>query len=160
MFPSDLSGWSGLFELNFVDTYVYGQRQIQNKYRYWNSTIGRLDSDQLELFAGIYKRLFAKSKLGVEYIYRDKGEYDALDAPPDVVPLDTNSPSGIVENINDIKFLFKVDRYEHFEFELSAGYQTITNYKHIENYSVDQFYSNIKISYDIDLGLPLWTKYH
>jgi len=160
LFPAKLKGWSGLFEVNFVDTYVYGQRQFHNTYRYWNSTIGRLDSDQLEVFAGIYKRLFENYKIGVEYLRREKGEYDAIDTPPDLVPLNTEFPSGIVENINDIKILVELDRFERFQFGFAAGYQTIDNYKHLENSSLDQFYSNIRLSYNIDVGLPLWTKFH
>jgi hypothetical protein len=77
--PSRYPGWSSVIELNFVDTYVYGQRQRRNAYLNWGKTIGRLDSDQLEIFAGLYKLATSNIQLGAEFKHRAKGEYYAED---------------------------------------------------------------------------------
>ncbi len=147
-------------EINFVDTYTYGQRQRRNAYLNWGTPIGRLDSDQLELFAGIYREVNADLRAGFEYTRRDKGEYDAEDIYPDPVPLDTKFPSGIVEKIDDIRLLCEWQIISETELKIALGYQNAKNYLHENVYSLDQFYSMVEISFGIEAGLPFWTKFH
>ncbi len=100
--PGFLPGWSGLFEINFVDTYVYGQRLNYNSYLNWGWPISRLDSDQREYFAGISKRLGRSVRLGLEFVGRDKGEYNAADYQPSPTPFDLKFPYGTVEWTRDL----------------------------------------------------------
>lgn len=157
--PSKFPGWSGLVEFNMVDTYVYGQRKRRNAYLNWNRPLSRLDSDQYEFFVGIYRELARDLKAGAEYILRAKGEFDARDNLPIPTPLDTKFPSGIVENLNDIRLTAAFNAENTVDISFSAGYQKIGNFRNIENSSLEQFYSTIDISYYFNTGLPFWTKY-
>jgi hypothetical protein len=158
--PSRYPGWSSVIELNFVDTYVYGQRQRRNAYLNWGKTIGRLDSDQLEIFAGLYKLATSNIQLGAEFKHRAKGEYYAEDLYPDPVLQDEKFPSGIVEKTNDIALRFGWSGLRKLYIDGAVGFQKLENYQHRDNISFDQFYTAMTISYSFDLGLPLWTKYH
>lgn len=158
--PVRYDGWSALVEINFVDTYTYGQRKRRNAYLNWGTPIGRLDSDQLELFFGIYKKMNADLRLGFEYTRREKGEYDAEDIHPSPVPLDTKFPSGVVENINDIRLLCEYQIIGESEIKIALGHQNAENYLHENEHSLDQFYSMVEISFGIEAGLPFWTKFH
>jgi hypothetical protein len=158
--PVRYDGWSALVEINFVDTYTYGQRKRRNAYLNWGTPIGRLDSDQLELFTAIYKKMNADLRLGFEYTRREKGEYDAEDIYPDPVPLYTKFPSGVVENINDIRLLCEYQIIGESELKVALGHQNAENYLHENKYSLDQFYSMVEISFGVEAGLPFWTKFH
>lgn len=158
--PARYDGWSALVEINFVDTYTYGQRKRRNAYLNWGTPIGRLDSDQLELFIGIYREVNAELRTGIEYTRRDKGEYDARDIHPLPVPLDTKFPSGIVEKIDDVRLLCEWEIINKLELKVALGYQNAENYLHENEHSLDQFYSMVEISFGIEAGLPFWTKFH
>ncbi len=158
--PAKFESWSALLEVNFVDTYAYGQRKRRNAYLNWGTPIGRLDSDQLELFAGIYKKVNSDLRLGFEYTRREKGEYDAKDIHPSPVPLDTKFPSGIVEKIDDIRLLCEWQIIDESEIKIALGHQNVENYLHENGYSLDQFYSMVEISFGIEAGLPFWTRFH
>ncbi len=158
--PVRFDGWSALLEINFVDTYTYGQRQRRNAYLNWGTPIGRLDSDQLELFAGIYKRISFDLQAGFEYTRREKGEYNAEDMHPDPVPLDTKFPSGIVEKTDDMRFLCEWRIISESVLRIGLGYQNSENYSHENGNSLDQFYSMVEISFGIEAGLPFWKKFH
>lgn len=157
--PSRYTGWSALAEVNFVDTYVFGQRKRLNAYLNWGTPIGRLDSDQLEIFAGIYKDMNPDLSVGFEYTRRDKGEYDAVDPQPGPLPKNTKFPSGTVESVNDVRIVGRLAFMDGFESKLTFGYQGIGNYNHIEGWSVDQFYSMAEVSFGFETGLPFWKKY-
>ena len=160
LYPSKYPGWSYIFEFNFVDTFVYGQRQRRNAYLNWNRPIGRLDSDQFEIFSGIYRHVYRNIEVGAEFIHREKGEYYAEDIHPDPAPLDEKFPSGRVEKTDDaaVKIFWNGSRKAYLECVI--GFQSIDNYNHRDGSSFDQIYANITLSYSFDLGLPLWTKYH
>jgi hypothetical protein len=158
--PARLDSWSAIFEINFVDTYTFGQRKRKNAYLNWATTIGRLDSDQLELFAGIYKKISADLRSGIEYTRREKGEYDAEDAHPSPLPLDTKFPSGIVEKIDDIRLFCEWQIIDKSEIKITLGHQSVENYLHQNEYSLNQFYSMVEISFGLDAGLPFWTEFH
>jgi hypothetical protein len=157
--PSGLPGWSGLFELNIVDTYVYGQRKRVNAYLNYDQIISRLDSDQREYFAGIYKRMNSDLKLGVEFVGRDKGEYDAADLQPNMAPFDVKFPSGVVEKTKNVSFTFNIQQFTRFYCDARVGYQSIRNFNHESGHSIDQMIANIQLSYSIGLGIPFWKKF-
>jgi hypothetical protein len=159
LMPSRFPEWSALIEINAVDTYVYGQRQRRNAYLNRDDNISRLDSDQLELFAGIYRDISSNARAALEFTRRDKGEYYAAESQPDIIPLDDNFPSGTVETTNNLRLMVELNVIENLDFRVSAGYQSIDNYRHLENSSLDQFYSAADISYSFGSGLPFWTKY-
>ncbi len=158
--PAKYESWSALVEINFIDTYTYGQRKRRNAYLNWGTPIGRLDSDQLELFTGIYKKINADLRSGIEYTRREKGEYGAEDIHPSPVPLDTKFPSGIVEKIDDIRLLCEWQIIDELEIKIALGWQNAGNYLHENGCSLDQFYSMAEVSFGIDAGLPFWTKFH
>ena len=158
--PSRFPEWSALIELNMVDTYVYGQRQRQNAYLNWGSSIARLGSDQYEIFAGLYDDIIPDLRTGIEYTFRGKGRYDAQDFQPGLLPLDTKFPTGTIEGINDFRLTSSYHRKSNFDIRLSIGYQSIYNYRRELKSSVDQFYTMVDISYSLGSGLPFWTKYH
>lgn len=160
LIPSGFPRWAGLVELNMVDTYVYGQRQRRNAYLNWGYPIARFDSDQYEIFTGIYNEFVPDLKAGIEYSFRGKGEYDAQDYQGNPPPLDTKFPSGIIEGTNDFRLTTSYNKSGIFGIRLSLGYQSIYNYKHELKSSRDQFYSMIDISYSTDTGLPFWTRFH
>jgi len=158
--PSKLPGWSGIIEFNLVDTYVYGQRKRLNAYLNYGWPLARLDSDQREYFAGIYRRLGSSLKLGAEFVGRDKGWYDASDYQPDMAPLVQKFPSGIVEWTRQGALTAKY--YSNFgvKGELAVGYQKVRNFRHwITHTTINQFYGTLSLSYDFSLGLPFWKKY-
>jgi hypothetical protein len=157
--PSRYTAWSALAEINFVDTYVFGQRKRRNAYLNWGTPIGRLDSDQLEIFAGIYKDINTDLSAGFEYTRREKGEYDAIDPQPGPLPKNTKFPSGTVESIDDLRVLSRLAFMDGLESRLAVGYQAIGNYDRIEGWSLDQFYATVEISYGFETGLPFWKKY-
>jgi hypothetical protein len=158
--PSRFPGWTCMFEYNFVDTYVYGQRQRRNAYLNWGYPLARLDSDQFELFSGIYRQAGRKMKVGSEIIYREKGEYYADDTYPDPVPQDEKFPLGTVEETLDLALEISWNGYRKLYLDYKVGFQNLNNYKHQSGVDFDQFYTYLRISYSLDLGLPLWTKYH
>ena|GEM_PF-2191709 len=158
--PLKYPGWSGVFELNFVDTFVYGQRQRRNAYLNWNRTIGRLDSDQYEVFAGFYKKAIYDIEVGTEFVHREKGEFYADDMEPDPIPKDEKFPSGVVERTDDISIKIKWNGFRKAYFDFTVGFQSINNHNHRKGSSFDQIYTGAVFSYSFDLGLPLWTKYH
>lgn len=158
--PSRFPGWSSVIELNFVDTYVFGQRKRRNAYLNWGRTIGRLDSDQLEMFAGLYRFIVYDIQLGAEFRHRQKGEYYADYVYPDPILQDEEFPSGIVEKTNDLALRIKWNALRKLYIDGAIGFQKLDNYRNQAGLSFDQFYSNLLISYSFDLGLPLWTKYH
>jgi len=160
LFPSKYPGWSYIFEINFVDTFVYGQRQRRNAYLNWGQPIGRLDSDQYEIFTGIYKYAVYDIQVGAEFVHREKGEYYAEDIHPDPVPFDEKFPSGIVERTDDISLKVVWNGFHKAYLGYAVGFQSIQNYNHQDGSSFNQIYTNITLSYSVDLGLPLWTKYH
>jgi hypothetical protein len=143
-----------------VDTFVYGQRQRRNSYLNWNHPIARLDSDQFEVFSGIYRQIFKNIEVGAEFIHREKGEFYAEDIHPDPAPLDEKFPSGRVEKTDDAAVRFSWNGLRKAYLEYSIGFQSIDNYNHRDDFSFNQIYSNVVLSYTFDLGLPLWTKYH
>jgi hypothetical protein len=158
--PARYPRWSGIFEVNFVDTFVYAQRQRRNAYLNWDVPIGRLDSDQFEIFAAVYRRIRHNIELGAEFIHREKGEFSAGDSYPDPLPKNEKFPSGIVEKTNDISVRISWNGLRNGYLNYSLGYQDIKNHDHRKGISFEQFYTYITLSYSIDLGLPLWTKYH
>ncbi|MEE9554749.1 MAG: capsule assembly Wzi family protein [candidate division Zixibacteria bacterium] len=160
LMPNKYPKWSALIEYNMADTYVYGQRQWRNLYRHWGYPIARLGSDQYEIFAGIYRHLISNIKTGVEYNRRGKGEYNSDMLQVDIIPPTPKFPSGIVEVIDDIRITFKHNSPERLDFNFSAGYQTINNYRNISDSSLSQYYATIDISYTFGMGLPFWMKYH
>jgi len=160
LIPAKLPGWSAIMEFNLVDTYVYGQRQRRNPYLNWEDTISRLDSDQYEIFIALYRNIMSDLKAGAVYTKRGKGEYDARDNEPGIVPLEIEFPSGTVEQLHDIGLTASLTLAGKLNVGLIAGYQMLENYRQVENASLDQFYSTIDISYSFDIGLPFWTKYH
>jgi len=159
LMPSGLPGWSALFEINFIDYYVYGQRKRINAYLNWGWPIGRLDSDQREYFAGIYKKLANELKLGLEITGRDKGQYYAADLQLAPAPFDIEFPSGIVEHTREVAARFSCRTPRRSNLELRGGVQSIDNYRHIEGNSFDQFFATFQASYEFSIGLPFWRKY-
>lgn len=157
--PSRYPEWRYNFEYNLVDTYVYGQRKLRNAYLNWGYPLGRLDSDQSEIFSGIYRKVGPKIELGSEIIYREKGEYNASDIYPDPVPRDMKFPSGTVEKTFDLAFKFSWRGHRKLYLDYLLGFQNIDNYQHQNDLDIDQFYTRLNISYAMDLGLPLWMKY-
>jgi len=157
--PAKFPGLSGLFEINFVDTYVYGQRIPHNAYLNWGRPLSRLDSDQREYFAGLYKRLNSSLKIGAEFVGREKGAYYAADLQPSAAPLDSKFPSGIVEKTYDISLSALLIKFTRLDSEISLGYQKVTNFANRNGDDIDQSYVRIEISYGLNFGLPLWTKY-
>ena len=156
--PQNLRNWTGLFEFNLVDTYVYGQRKRLNAYLNYGWPIGRLDSDQREYFAGIYRQLSNNIKLGVEYVGRDKGEYDAADIQPNMAPFGIDFPSGVVEHLNNFAIILKIQAQHRIDGHISLGYETIENYQHISGYSIDQAFAMITLSYSFTTGIPFWKE--
>ncbi len=158
--PSKLPGWSGIFELNLVDTFVFSQRQRRNAYLNWGEAIGRLDSDQLELFAGIYNNISGAFVLGAEFTHRQRGEHNAAIITPEPLPFDEKFPSGVVERLHDFSVNIKWNGHRKLYFNGSAGYEKIINFENNAGHNFGQFYSSFDISYTFDMGLPLWTRYH
>lgn len=160
LMPERYARWSALIEFNMADTYVYGQRQNRNIYRHWGDPIGRLMSDQYEIFAGLYRYLTSNLKTGIEYSRRAKGEYNA-ETPQIIIPLqEPDFPSGTVEATDDIRITFSYNSPKRLNIDLSAGYQSIDNYRNNDNVKSDQYIATIDISYTFHTGLPFWTKYH
>lgn len=159
MVPTKYPGWSALAEVNFVDTYVFGQRKRRNAYLYRDTPIGRLDSDQLEIFGGVYRDITTRLSVGLEYTRRDKGEYDAVDPQLSPLPKDTKFPSGTVEVIDDLRIVSRLDFMGGFESRLTVGYQATGNYNHVEGRSIDQFYSMAELAFGFETGLPFWKEY-
>jgi len=156
--PRALPKWSGLFELNLVDTYVYGQRKRLNAYLNSGWPIGRLDSDQREYFAGIYREFTPLFATGVEFVGRDKGEYNAADLQPNMAPFGIKFPSGIVEKTRNISLIAEFQSKTVFGGRLSAGYETIRNYRHVDDWSLDQFFITVNMSVRFKTGIPLWKE--
>ncbi len=157
--PKQFPGWSALLEYNIVDTYVFGHRDPINVYMNWGKTIGRLDSDQNEYFAAIYKNLYIPLRLGVEFVGRKKGMYDAVDhQPSDAFPW-MPFPMGVAEYANDISLVSEFHGECKFDASANIGYQFIKNYMHQDGRKYNQLVANIKIGYRFDTGLPFWTKY-
>jgi hypothetical protein len=157
--PAKLSGWSALVELNLVDTYVYGQRRRLNAYLNWGHPISRLDSDQREIFIGIYKRLSVATELGARFESRDKGEYDAADYQPNMVPFGVPFPSGLVERTRNYELIWRWHDTSRINGQLSVGYETVRNFGHQRDHSIDQYFVTAQISYGIRTGLPFWKSY-
>jgi hypothetical protein len=157
--PTILPSWSGLVELNIVDTYVYGQRQRYNAYLNYGWPLARLDSDQREYFAGIYKRFGYEFKIGAEFVGRDKGEYNAADFQPGMAPFDVKFPSGLVEWTRQLALTADWNGINGLSAHLATGYQTIRNFQHRSGISPKQFYVSLELSYDFNLGLPFWKNY-
>ncbi len=160
LISSNLPGWSYIFEFNLADTYVYGQIQRRNAYLNWGRPIARLDSDQLEIFSGIYRRMDHNIEVGGEFTHRDKGEYYANHIQLAGLPLHEKFPSGTIEKTNDVAVKISWNGFRKAYLESAVGYQSIINYNHRDGSSFDQIYANMTLSYTFDLGLPLWTKYH
>lgn len=158
LMPSKLAGWSGLFEINFVDYYVYGQRKRINAYLNWGWPISRLDSDQREYFAGIYRKLDKNYKLGLEFTGRDKGENYAADFQQSMAPFGVKFPSGTVEQTREIVARLSGSSAAGWHFDLRAGFQSIDNWRHSDGYSLDQFIASLKASYEFNFGLPFWKR--
>lgn len=161
--PEKLPDWSGIFEYNHVDTYVFGQRQRVNAYLNWGWPIGRLDSDQREYFAGIYIRLNEAIKIGAEFTGRDKGEYDAADIQLNMAQFGTPFPSysdtSAVELARSIDLVASVHEFSRLYGELSIGYEAIRNFNHERGHSSNQPYITLQVSYGIKTGLPFWKKF-
>lgn len=156
--PAVLEGWSGLFEFNFVDSYVYTQRKRINAYLNWERPIARLDSDQREYFAGVYRRIDRNLKAGLEFVGRDKGEIDAADFQSGMAPFGVKFPSGVVEQTKEIAFQLSCGSPRRLRGELRAGFQAIDNWQHRDSYSVDQFFATMQASIDFNFELPFWKK--
>jgi hypothetical protein len=157
--PEKFRNWSGIFEFNYVETYVFGQRQRVNAYLNWGWPIGRLDSDQREYFAGIYKRLNEAIKIGAEFTGRDKGQYNAADIQPNMAPFGTPFPSGIVEKIKSLALTSSIHEFNRLDGELSIGYEAIHNFNHESGHTSNQPYITMQISCGIKTGLPFWKKF-
>lgn len=160
IFPQSNPDWSGLFELNYIDTYVYGQRQWHNTYSHWGQPIGRLDSDQLEFFAALYKRFGAEIRTGAEITYRTKGEYDIADPYPIQLPSNGKFPSGIVENSANFAVILDWVYSSAMETQIAAGYQTIENFRNQSGVSIDQPFIFFNITYGLKTGLPFWKRHY
>jgi len=156
--PARLQGWSGLFEINFVDYYVYGQRKRINAYLNWGWPISRLDSDQREYFAGIYKKLDNHIRLGLECTGRDKGEYYAADFQLSMAEFGIKFLSGTVEHTREIAARISSSYPRHLNLDLRAGFQSIDNWQNHRGYSLDQFFATLQASYEFDIGVPFWKK--
>jgi hypothetical protein len=159
LIPAALPGWSGLFELNIVDTYVFGQRKRLNAYLNWGWPLSRLDSDQREYFAGIYRRFGSDLKFGAEFVGRDKGEYDAADIQPGMAPFGVKFPSGVVEWTRQVALTAEWQTINGINAHVAAGYQSVTNFRHQAGISPSQLYGQLQVSYNFSLGLPFWTKF-
>jgi hypothetical protein len=157
--PSSLPYWSSIIEFNLIDTYVYGQRKRLNAYLNYGWPLSRLDSDQREYFAGLYRRLSADLKLGAEFIGRDKGEYDAADFQPNMAPFGEKFPLGIVEWTRQLSLSADWQTTRGLKAHASAGYQRIRNFQHQAGISPNQFFGTLELSYDLSLGLPFWKKF-
>ena len=157
--PSQLRDWSGIFEINFVDTYVYGHRQRLNAYLNWDRPLGRLDSDQREYFAGVFKRLNPAIKFGVEFIGRDKGAYYAVDPQPNAAPLNTRFPSGAIEYTRELSLVSTWEGSGHYFGRLALGYQSIAGWQHSPGLSLDQFLITFQAFYGAKIGLPFWNRF-
>ena len=157
--PSALPNWSALVELNIVDTYVYGQRKRLNAYLNYGWPLSRLDSDQREYFAGIYRRLGSSLKLGAEFVGRDKGEYDAADLQPNMAPFGQKFPLGVVEWTRQMALTADCQAFGGLNAHIAAGYQKVRNFQHQSGVSFNQLYGTLNLSYDFSLGLPFWKKY-
>jgi hypothetical protein len=162
--PARFDGWSGLFELNLVDTYVYGQRKRINAYLNWGWPIGRLDSDQRECFWGVYKRLIPGTKLGFEFESRDKGQYYAANFQPGMAPFNVPFPSGVVEHIRNFALasVWEGSDYRHSRVagRLAIGYQSIDNWQHYDGHSLEQLFAVFEASLGVNIGMPFWRKFH
>jgi hypothetical protein len=156
--PKNLPKWSGLIELNLIDTYAYGQRKRLNAYLNNGWPIGRLDSDQREYFASLSRRFGDNLKMGIEFVGRDKGENDAADIQPGMAPFGIKFPSGIVEETKNISLSTSFHSKTIWDSQLSVGYETIRNYRHVENWSLDQFFITANISIKIKTGIPFWKE--
>jgi hypothetical protein len=159
LIPDELPGWSGIFELNIIDTYVFGQRKRYNAYLDWGWPMSRLDSDQREYFAGVYKRLGSDLRIGAEFVGRDKGQYDAADIQPGMAPFGIKFPSGVVEWTRQLGLAADWQTINGFNAHIAAGYQSVTNFRHQPGASPGQLYAQLQLSYDFSLGLPFWTKF-
>jgi hypothetical protein len=157
--PAILPNWSGVVELNIVDTYVYGQRWRYNAFLNYGWPLSRLDSDQREYFAGIYRRLGYQLKLGAEFVGRDKGEYDAAELQPGMAPFGVKFPSGLVEWTRQLALTADWNGTNGLTAHIATGYQTIRNFQHRSGISPKQFYGKLELSYDFSLGLPFWKNY-
>jgi len=157
--PSKYPGWTALVEASMVDTYVYGQRQYWNLYYNWDVPIGRLGSDQYEVFAAVYRELKSSIKAGVEFALRGKGEYDAHTVQTFALPLDVKFPSGIVEMDDFVDFTVSSDLPRNFKIRLTGGFASIDNYHHTDGRSLSEFFSTVDISCNFQMGLPFWTRY-
>ena len=154
--PKNYSKWSGLIELNIIDTYVYGQRKRLNAYLNGGWPIGRLDSDQREYFVAINREINHEMEIGVEFLGRDKGEYDASDLQPGMAPFHIKFPSGIVENTKSYSISASYEKPSFFNGNINFGYETIRNYQHVEKWSLDQFFIMVNISLRLKTGIPFW----
>ncbi len=157
--PSRFSHWKALIELNAIDKYVYGHRKRVNVYYNWDRPIGRLDSDEYEIFASLTRRFAGNSRIGIQWASRGKGEYYAVDRQDGILPKIEKFPSGIVEITDDISLVSNFRILNNMETGCALGHQDITNYKHDKGRSFGQFYVNLYLSYRLDTGIPFWTKY-
>jgi hypothetical protein len=158
LIPRSLPKWSALLELNLIDTYTYGQRKRLNAYLNNGWPIGRLDSDQREYFASITRKVNGNLKIGLELVGRDKGENDAADLQPGMAPFGMKFPSGIVERTQNVSLKTTYRNGTFLNSEINIGYETISNYNHIENWSIDQFFITANVSLKLKTGIPFWKE--